>query len=192
VRLAVMTALQELPARQRAVLILRDVVQFSAAEVAELLETTPAAVNSSLQRARAHLAEVSPAEEGAIEPDDAKRRELLDRYCAAFENADMVALTELLQADVTLEMPPLPVWFMGRDRVMQFLTTRALAKAGDIVMVPTAANGQGAVAEYRRSADDVMQAHSIHVLGTDAAGIAAITVFLDPALFTAFGLPPRR
>jgi RNA polymerase sigma-70 factor (ECF subfamily) len=192
VRLAVMTALQELPARQRAVLILRDVVQFSAAEVAELLETTPAAVNSSLQRARAHLAEVSPAEEGAVEPDDAKRRELLDRYCAAFENADMVALTELLQADVTLEMPPLPVWFMGRDRVMQFLTTRVLAKAGDIVMVPTAANGQGAVAEYRRSADDVMQAHSIHVLGTDAAGIAAITVFLDPALFTAFGLPPRR
>jgi RNA polymerase sigma-70 factor (ECF subfamily) len=117
---------------------------------------------------------------------------LLDRYCAAFENADMVALTELLQADVTLEMPPLPVWFMGRDRVMQFLTARALAKAGDIAMVPTAANGQAAVAEYRRSADDVMRAHSIHVLGTGAAGIAGITVFLDPALFTAFGLPPRR
>ena len=83
VRLAVMIALQELPARQRAVLILRDVVQFSAAEVAELLETTPAAVNSSLQRARAHLAEVSPSEEILSEPDDARRRELLDRYCAA-------------------------------------------------------------------------------------------------------------
>jgi RNA polymerase sigma-70 factor (ECF subfamily) len=192
VRLAVMTALQELPARQRAVLILRDVVQFSAAEVAELLETTPAAVNSSLQRARARLAEVSPTEENAVEPDDAQRRELLDRYCAAFENGDMAALTQLLQADVKLEMPPLPVWFTGRDRVMRFLATRAFTKAGDIVMVPTAANAQPAVAEYRRSADDVMHAHSIHVLTTDAARIAAITVFLDPALFPAFGLPPSR
>jgi RNA polymerase sigma-70 factor (ECF subfamily) len=192
VRLAVMTALQELPARQRAVLILRDVVQFSAAEVAELLETTPSAVNSSLQRARARLAEVSPTEESAVEPDDARRRELLDRYCAAFENADMAALTELLQADVKLEMPPLPVWFTGRDTVMRFLAARAFTKAGDVVMVPTAANAQPAVAEYRRTADDVMRAHSIHVLTMGAPGIAAITVFLDPALFPAFGLPPSR
>jgi RNA polymerase sigma-70 factor (ECF subfamily) len=195
-RLAVMTALQELPARQRAVLILRDVVQFSAAEVAELLETTPAAVNSSLQRARARLAEISPSEEDAVEPDDAARRELLDRYCAAFENADMAALTELLQADVKLEMPPLPMWFTGRDTVMQFLAVRAFTKAGDIVMVPTAANAQPAVAEYRRTADGVLRAHCIHVLTTSltqgATGIAAMTVFLDPALFTAFGLPQSR
>ena len=196
VRLAVMTALQELPARQRAVLILRDVVQFSAAEVAELLETTPAAVNSSLQRARARLAEISPTEEDAVEPDDAERRELLDRYCAAFENADMAALTELLQADVKLEMPPLPMWFTGRDTVMRFLAIRAFTKAGDIVMVQTAANAQPAVAEYRRSADGVLRAHSIHVLTagrkTGTPGIAAITVFLDPALFGAFGLPQSR
>jgi RNA polymerase sigma-70 factor, ECF subfamily len=192
VRLAVMTALQELPARQRAVLILRDVVQFSAAEVAELLETTPAAVNSSLQRARAHLAEVSPTEESVSEPDDVKRRELLDRYCAAFENADMAALTELLQADVKLEMPPVPVWFTGRDTVLQFLVARAFTKPGDMVMIPTAANGQPAVAEYRRDADQVMQAHSIHVLTPGATGIAAITVFLDPRLFTTFELPPTR
>ena len=192
VRLAVMTALQELPVRQRAVLILRDVVQFSAAEVAELLETTPAAVNSSLQRARAHLAEVSPTEEDLVEPDDAERRELLDRYCAAFENADMAALTALLQADVKLEMPPLPVWFTGRDTVVRFLAARAFTKAGDMVLIPTAANGQPAVAEYRRSADQVMRAHSIHVLTPGTAGIAALTVFLDPALFTAFGLPPSR
>jgi RNA polymerase sigma-70 factor (ECF subfamily) len=196
VRLAVMTALQELPARQRAVLILRDVVQFSAAEVAELLETTPAAVNSSLQRARARLAEISPTDENAVEPDDAERRDLLDRYCAAFENADMAALTELLQADVKLEMPPLPMWFTGRDTVMRFLAVRAFTKAGDIVMVPTAANAQPAVAEYRRSADGVLRAHSIHVLTAGGkpgtAGIAAITVFLDPALFDVFGLPQRR
>jgi RNA polymerase sigma-70 factor, ECF subfamily len=192
VRLAVMTALQELPTRQRAVLILRDVVQFSAAEVAELLETTPAAVNSSLQRARARLAEVAPAEESVPEPDDAARRELLDRYCAAFENADMAALTELLQADVKLEMPPMPVWFTGRDTVLRFLAARAFAKAGDIFMVQTAANAQPAVAEYRRTADGIMRAHSIHVLTAGSAGIAAITVFLDAALFSAFDLPSTR
>jgi RNA polymerase sigma-70 factor, ECF subfamily len=196
VRLAVMTALQELPVRQRAVLILRDVVQFSAAEVAELLETTPAAVNSSLQRARAHLAEVSPTEENLAEPDDAESRDLIDRYCAAFENADMAALTALLQEDVKLEMPPLPIWFTGRDTVVRFLVARAFTKPGDVVLIPTAANGQPAVAEYRRTAGGVMRAHSIHVLTagrTDGtAGIAALTVFLDPALFTAFGLPPSR
>lgn len=192
VRLAVMTALQELPARQRAVLILRDVVQFSAAEVAELLETTPAAVNSALQRARAHLAEISPTEEGLAEPGDTERRELLDRYCAAFENADMAALTRLLQADVKLEMPPVPVWFTGRDSVLRFLAARAFTTPGDIVMVPTAANAQPAVAEYRRGAAGVPEAHSIHVLTTGATGIAALTVFLDPRLFSRFGLPSTR
>ncbi|GAB7143304.1 sigma-70 family RNA polymerase sigma factor [Mycobacterium riyadhense] len=192
VRLAVMTALQELPARQRAALILRDVAQFSAAEVAELLETTPAAVNSSLQRARAHLSEISPAEEGLAEPDEAQRRELLDRYCAAFEDADMAALTELLQADVKLEMPPVPTWFTGRDAVLRFLAAHAFTRAGDIVMIPTAANGQPAVAEYRRSEDHLMRAHSIHVLTTRGTEITAMTVFLEPALFTAFGLPSVR
>ena len=192
VRLAVATALQELPARQRAVLILRDVVQFSAAEVAELLETTPAAVNSALQRARAHLADVAPDEDDASEPDDANRRELLDRYCAAFENADLAALTELLQTDVRLEMPPLPIWFTGRDAVTRFLARRAFAPAGEVVFIPTAANGQPAVAEYRRTADGVMRAHSIHVITTGGTAIAALTVFLDPTLFSVFGFPPTR
>lgn len=192
VRLAVMTALQELPARQRAVLVLRDVVQFTAAEVAELLDTTPAAVNSALQRARARLAEVTPREDDVAEPEDAGRRELLDRYCAAFENADIAALTELLQADVKLEMPPLPVWFTGRETVMGFLSTRAFAKTGDMVMTPTAANAQPAVAEYRRTDDGALRAHSIHVLTVGGDGISAVTVFLDPTLFAAFGLPERR
>jgi RNA polymerase sigma-70 factor, ECF subfamily len=200
IRLAVMTALQELPARQRAVLILRDVVQFSAAEVAELLETTPTAVNSALQRARTHLSEVAPDSDELAEPDDAARSELLDRYCAAFENADMAALTELLQNDVKLEMPPLPMWFTGKDAVLRFLVARAFAAAGDLQMVPTAANGQPAVAEYRRGDDGVLRAHSIQVLTpgptTDRErgplGVAGITVFLDPKLFGAFGLPPSR
>ncbi len=196
VRLAVMTALQELPVRQRAVLILRDVVQFSAAEVAELLETTPAAVNSSLQRARAHLAEVSPDEEDLVESHDTDRRDLIDRYCAAFENADMAALTALLQADVKLEMPPLPMWFTGRDTVVRFLVARAFTTPGDVALLPTAANGQPAVAEYRRGDEGALRAHSIHVLtlGRDdgATRIAALTVFLDPALFATFDLPPDR
>lgn len=192
IRLAVVTALQELPARQRAVLILRDVLQFSAAEVAELLQTTPAAINSALQRARAHLAERAPDEDSVAEPEDAEQRALLDRYCAAFENADIAALTQLLQSDVRLEMPPLAVWFAGRDAVIGFLATRAISKVGDVVMVPTAANGQPAVAEYRRSDDGVPRAHSIHVLRAGATGIDAITVFLDPALFSVFGMPPTR
>ena len=192
VRLAVVTALQELPARQRAVLILRDVVQFSAAEVAELLETTPAAVNSALQRARARLAEVAPTEDSVAEPEDAARRDLLDRYCAAFEQGDVAALTALLQADVKLEMPPVPVWFTGRAAVMRFLVGRAFTKPGDVVMIPTGANGQPAVAEYRRSGDGVMRAHSIHVLTTGTYGISAMTVFLEPKLFTVFGMPPAR
>lgn len=192
VRLAVVTAMQELPARQRAVLILRDVVQFSAAEVAELLETTPAAVNSALARARAHLAEVAPAEDTVTEPEDAVRRELIERYCAALENGDITALTELLQSDVKLEMPPMPVWFTGRDTVLRFLATRAFTEPGDMVLVPTGANGQPAVAEYRRTADGVMRAHSIHVLTSGADGIEAITVFLDPKLFAVFEMPPTR
>ncbi|WP_454197995.1 nuclear transport factor 2 family protein [Nocardia sp. Marseille-Q1738] len=123
------------------------------------------------------------------EPEDAERRELLDRYCAAFENADLAALTELLATDVRLEMPPVPLWFTGRDAVTRFLAKRAFAEPGDLVLIPTAANGQPAVAEYRRGAGGVLEAHSIHVITTGADGVAAITVFLEPTLFAAFGMP---
>ena len=192
IRLAVVTAMQELPARQRAVLILRDVVQFSAAEVAELLESTPAAVNSALQRARAHLAEVAPNDDEAIEPEDRELMSLVERYCAAFENGDMAALTALLQEDVRLEMPPFAVWFSGRDAVTRFLAARALDRPGDVLMVPTSANGQPAVADYRRDVAGVLQAHAIHVLTPGETGIAALTVFLEPALFEVFDLPITR
>jgi RNA polymerase sigma-70 factor (ECF subfamily) len=192
VRLAVATALQELPARQRAVLILRDVVQFSATEVAELLETTPTAVHSALARARARLAEVSPNEDDVIAPDDVAARKLLDRYCAAFESGDVAALTALLADGVSLEMPPHDVWFTGSPAVTAFLSTRAFGRPGDSAMIPTAANGQPAVADYRRDGDGVLRAHAIHVLTASADRIRAITVFLDPALFEAFGLPLER
>jgi len=167
-------------------------VQFSAAEVAELLETTPAAVNSALQRARAHLAEVAPTDDDVTEPEDRELLALVERYCAAFENGDMAALTALLQADVKLEMPPYAVWFTGRDAVTRFLSARALSERGAVLMIPTSANGQPAVADYRRDAAGVMQAHAIHVLTPGRAGIAAITVFLEPDLFEVFGMPTSR
>jgi RNA polymerase sigma-70 factor (ECF subfamily) len=193
VRLAVATALQELPARQRAVLILRDVAQFSAAEVAELLSTTPAAVNSAMQRARAHLAEVAPSEDTVALPTDRRRLELIERYCAAFEHADLGALTELLRTDIALEMPPFTAWFRGREAVTRFLATRAFGERGAVLMVAVRANGQAAAADYRRGADGVHHAHALHVLTEDASGaVAAITVFLDPELFAAFGLPATR
>lgn len=193
VRLAVAAALQELPARQRAVLILRDVAQFSAAEVAELLSMTPAAVNSAMQRARANLADVAPREDTVTLPDDRRRLDLIERYCAAFERGDVAALTELLRADVALEMPPLTAWFLGREAVTQFLAARAFGQPGQVVMVPIGANGQAAAADYRRGADGRLHAHALHVLTADGPGrIAAITVFLEPKLFAAFGLPPTR
>ena len=173
-------------------LILRDVVQFSAAEVAELLETTPAAVNSALQRARAHLADVAPSEDDLTEPEDRELLSLVERYCTAFENGDMAALTALLQADVRLEMPPYAVWFTGRDAVTRFLAARAFAEPGAVLMIPTSANGQPAVADYRRDATGAMQAHAIHVLTPGEDGITAITVFLEPALFPVFGMPMSR
>jgi RNA polymerase sigma-70 factor, ECF subfamily len=190
VRLAVATALQELPARQRAVLILRDVAQFSAAEVAELLSTTPAAVNSAMQRARAHLAEIAPSEDTAALPTDRRRLELIERYCAAFERADLAALTELLRTDIALEMPPFTSWFHGREAVTRFLAARAFGEPGAARMIPIRANGQPAAAHYRRGEDGVHRAHALHVLTDDTRGdVASITVFLDEELFTAFGLP---
>jgi RNA polymerase sigma-70 factor (ECF subfamily) len=104
----------------------------------------------------------------------------------------MAALTTLLQADVRLEMPPYAVWFTGRDAVTRFLAARAFAEPGAVLMIPTSANGQPAVADYRRDATGAMQAHAIHVLTPGEDGITAITVFLEPALFPVFGMPMSR
>src|SRR5690242_10636681 len=126
VRLAFVAALQLLPARQRAVLTLRDVLAFRTAEVAEMLGTTPAAVDSALRRARGRLAEAGPVEADLAEPDEQPRRRLLDSYVDAFARADPGALVTLLRADVELEMPPIPTWFTGRDAVIGFLGHRVL------------------------------------------------------------------
>lgn len=186
-RLALVAALQNLPARQRAVLILRDVLAWRAPEVAALLGTSTAAVKSSLQRARARLDELAPEEELVTEPDGPEDRELLDRYMAAFEHADMDALLGLLQDGVELEMPPYLDWFSGKKDVMRFLGTR-VGYAGRLRMVPTRANGQPAVVAYARDGDGVYRAHSVQVLDVSGAGIARITAFFDVGLFGHFGL----
>lgn len=188
-RLALVAALQYLPPRQRAVLILRDVLQMRAAEVAELLGVSVPAVKSILQRARAQLGQVAPSEDGTAEATGAHRRELLDRYVAAFENADIAALMELLTEDVVLEMPPTPTWFAGRESVGRFFGSRVLTAPGAFRMVPTAANGQLAVAMYGRGPDGVQHAHAVMVLSACAAGITQIVAFRDPGLFELFELP---
>jgi RNA polymerase sigma-70 factor (ECF subfamily) len=180
VRLAFIAALQYLPARQRAVLTLRDVLGFRTAEVAEMLDTTTTAVDSALRRARAHLAKAGPAEEHLAEPDEDAQRTLLDDYVNAFTRADTDALVTLLRADVELEMPPTPTWFTGRSAVVGFLGSRVLRR--DLWrMVPTRANGQPAFVVYKRA-----EAYGIQVLTLIGARIARITAFNDPSLVPTF------
>jgi RNA polymerase sigma-70 factor (ECF subfamily) len=186
-RLALIASLQYLPPRQRAVLILREVLAFPAADVARILGTTTAAVKSALQRARARLDEAAPAPDHVTEPDDPAARALLDRYIAAFENSDADALQRLLRADATLELLPSPVWFTGDDAATHAVA--GLGSPGDWRMVATGANGQPAAAAYRRGPDGAYHAYGIVVLTAARTVIAGITVFADPSLLTRFGLP---
>jgi RNA polymerase sigma-70 factor (ECF subfamily) len=188
VRLAFIAALQYLPPRQRAVLILRDVLDWRAAEVAELLGTTATATNSALQRARAQLEQAAPSQDEIREPANPGDLALLNRYATAFQNADIAALTELLHDDAVLEMPPMPAWFAGREHVGLFLRTHLLRQPGEFTMIPTAANGQPALAAYRRGRDGVYRANGIEMLTVTGSRIARIVVFLDAGVFASFGL----
>jgi RNA polymerase sigma-70 factor (ECF subfamily) len=187
VRLAFIAALQLLPARQRAVLTLRDVLAFRTAEVAEMLDMTAAAVDSALRRARAHLAQARPVEDDLAEPDEETQRTLLDRYVDAFTRADPDALVSLLRADVEVEMPPIPTWFTGQRAVIGFFATRVLRR-DRWRMVPTRANGQPAAVAYKRARDGRYEAHGVEVLTLTGARIARITAFHDPSLVPTFGL----
>jgi RNA polymerase sigma-70 factor (ECF subfamily) len=189
VRLALVAALQYLSARQRAMLILRDVLEWPAADVAQLLGTTTTAVNSGLRRARAQLAQAMPAEDELAEPDDAAQRDVLERFAAAIENADASALAELLRADAVLEMPPFLTWFAGRDVVVGFVGSHLLTAPGDLRLVPVSANGQGAFAVYGRRPDGTYHAHALQVLTLTVTGIARIVAFTDASRFRSFGLP---
>ncbi|MFI0237676.1 RNA polymerase subunit sigma-70 [Streptomyces sp. NPDC016845] len=191
-RLALVAALQILPPRQRAVLILRDVVALRASEVADLFETTTAAVNSTLQRARAQIARLDPREEQFREPDEPRGRALLDRYARAFETADMVALKSLLTQDTRWEMPPVPTWFHGREDVLRLLTAKLRPGSGQRIMVETIANGQPAFAVYIRGRDAAFHAHQLQIPTLTEAGISTVLAFHRADLFPLFGLPIDR
>ena len=154
---------------------------------AGMLGTTTAAVKSTLQRARARLEQVAPAPELITEPTEPQVRALLDRYIAAFVNADAAALQRLLRADATLELPPSPAWYTGGDAAEHAIA--GLGSPGEWRMVPTTANGQPAAAAYRRGGDGDYQAYGVVVLTTTSTAIARITVFADPGLLARFGLP---
>ncbi|MGW8376662.1 sigma-70 family RNA polymerase sigma factor [Streptomyces sp. ODS28] len=189
-RLALVAALQHLPARQRAVLLLRDVLKWRAAEVAELLDTTTASVNSALQRAHAQLEKAAPVEEEMAEPTDPEQRKLLDRYAAAFESADTAAIVELFREDAVWEMPPFPEWFTGRSDIATLISTQCPIGPGDGLMLPTSANGQPAFALYsKHEGGDYLPFH-LQVLTLDAEGrVRQVSAFFGPHLFRQAGLP---
>jgi RNA polymerase sigma-70 factor, ECF subfamily len=190
IRLALVAALQYLSARQRAVLILRDVLEWPAAQVAELLGTTTTAVNSGLRRARAQLARALPAEDELAEPAEADRRAVLERFAVAVERGDAGALAALLAEDVALEMPPLLSWFAGRQAVARFLAASPpFAGPGRLRLVAVGANGQPAFAVYHREPGGTYRAYAVTVPTVTGKGIARIVTFFNPGLFGLFGLP---
>ena len=187
-RLALIASLQYLPARQRAVLILRDVLAFSANEVADILDTTVAGVKSALQRARARLAEVAPSAESLAEPTDPAVQALLAAYIAAFEHADPAMLTEVLRKDAAIEVIGTGTWFAGKTTCLGYLA-RVTGSPGDWRMLPTSFNGQPAAIAYVRDAEGVLRAFGIGLLTTTSTHITRITAFGDPAIVSKAGFP---
>jgi RNA polymerase sigma-70 factor (TIGR02960 family) len=193
VELAFVAALQFLPGTQRAVLLVRDVLEFSAAETAAVLETTPASVNSALQRARKAIDERVPPttqhDELAALGEDGQR-ELVKAFMAAWEGADIAALTSILAEDARFTMPPLPAWFDGRTDVIRFFAERVFATPWRLVSLP--ANGQLAFAAYWVAPGTSRFAlGGINVLSVHAGHITWIASFLDPSLHRRFGLSPE-
>lgn len=186
IRLAFVAALQHLPPRQRAVLILRDVLSWKAAEVAELLDTSVASINSALQRGRATLAAREPAPADPYDPLDPTQRDLLGRYVEAFERHDVDAMVALLHQDATMSMPPFAWWLAGRDEI-----AKAVAGGGceGARLVPTSANGTAAFGQYR-PAGDLLVPFGLMLFELRHDRISAIATYLDPALLPYFDLPP--
>ena len=189
-RLAFVAALQHLPAKQRAVLILREVLRWQASEVAELLDTSVASVNSALQRARATLDELSLEASGPTAVEDDSKQEFLARYVDAFERYDIGELVTLLHKDVTFNMPPFELWLQGPDQVEEWMLGPGIGCANARLRT-TSANGCPAVGIYKTTDGKVWEPFNIAVLDVKDGGIAGITHFLYPELFPAFGLPTR-
>jgi RNA polymerase sigma-70 factor, ECF subfamily len=193
VELAFIAALQHLPATQRAVLILREVLGFSAREVAEALDTTTASVNSALQRARAAVEDRAPqrSQQATLRSlGDERVRELVERYVEAWERGDVDAVVAMLAQDATFSMPPQAEWFHGREAIAAFLPRGPLAMRRRFL--PTRANAQPAFGTYRWvAAERRFVANAIHVLTLRDAAVADVTCFLTPEVFPAFGLPEQ-
>lgn len=189
VRLALIVALQQLPARQRACLLLRDVLAMSATETAAILATSVPAVKSMLQRARARMATEPELSADRVEDPDRERRAwLLEQYLTAFERSDPAMLERVLTEDARLELPPAGGWFAGKQRCMAVLRD-AVGRAGDWRMLPGSFNGQPGVAAYLRDATGVHQPYGIAVLDVTEQGIGRITAFGEPGLVGRFGFP---
>ncbi|HEX2284714.1 MAG TPA: sigma-70 family RNA polymerase sigma factor [Mycobacterium sp.] len=192
VRLAFVAALQHLSPRQRAVLVLRDVLQWKAAEVADAIGTSTAAVNSLLQRARAQLEAIGPSEDDKlVPPDSPETKDLLDRYIAAFEAYDVDKLVELFTQDAVWEMPPYDGWFEGPEAIGTLTRVQCPAEGpGDMRFIALTANGQPAAALYMRNPETgVHEAFQLHVLDVKPEGVSHVVAFLDTELFDKFGLP---
>jgi RNA polymerase sigma-70 factor (ECF subfamily) len=191
VRLAFMAALQHLPPRQRAVLILREVLHWHADEVAQLLGTSVPAVNSALQRARATLATLDLGTSSPQDPLDAKTNELLARYVDAFERYDMDALTALLHEDAEWNMPPYDLWLQTHADIRAWCLGPGIGCRGSR-LVATAANGAAAFGQYKPAPDGGLEPWSLQVVELEDGRISGITFFLDtPRYFPLFGLPER-
>ncbi len=189
VTLAFVAAIQRLPSRQRAVLVLRDVLGFHAAEVAEMLDSSAVSVNSALQRARATL-ETRPFA-GTPGPRSPRERELAGRFADAVESGDVDRMVALLTDDALLTMPPIPLEYQGREAIAGFLRFREQARGTPLRLVPTRANAQPAFGCYTPDArTGIARASGLFVLTLEGEAVAAMTWFADPALFAPFGLAP--
>jgi RNA polymerase sigma-70 factor (ECF subfamily) len=192
VRLAFVAALQHLSPRQRAVLVLRDVLQWKAAEVADAIGASTAAVNSLLQRARSQLEAAGPSSDDRLTaPESADAQDRLTRYIAAFEAYDIDRLVELFTGEAIWEMPPFAGWYQGRQAIATLIHQQCPAQApGDMRLIPLIANGQPAAAMYMRDGESHVP-FQLHLLDMRADGVSHVVAFLDTTLFTKFGLPER-
>jgi RNA polymerase sigma-70 factor, ECF subfamily len=189
-RLALVAAMQVLPPRQRAVLVLREVLEFSAAEVAGQLETTVRAVNSALQRARAAVAEAGDVGE-VTEPDDPGVRAVIERYVQAFEAADVPGLVQLLADEAVLEMPPVPLWYRGSRHYGLFMSRVFEMRGPGWAVTPLTANGQPALAAYAPEPGGGHRLHTLQVFTVVDRKVTRNVVFADPRVFETFDLPTQ-
>jgi RNA polymerase sigma-70 factor, ECF subfamily len=191
VRLAFIAALQHLPPRQRAILILRDVLRWKSSEVAELLETTVASVNSALQRARSTLADSEVSASDPVQPMDTEQRALLMRYVQAFERYDLDSLVSLLHKDATWSMPPYQLWLRTHDDIRRWCLGPGAACRGSR-LIPTVANGSPAFGQYKPSTGGGYDPWALQIIEASAGRITGISFFLDTqTLFPLFDLPAR-